>query len=95
MGGIIFDRSSLSQIEATVRFESCLRRMIGVHEDLDELRGRMLARRQQHDSQDATVNTLALVVTILSVGFISVLLWQQMSPPSFRADYAASYPRTD
>ena len=63
--------------------------------DLDELRGRMLARRQQHDDQGVVVNTLAFVVTVLSVGFISVLLWQQMSPPGFRADYAASYPRTD
>ena len=63
--------------------------------DLDELRGRMLARRQQHDSQHAAVNALTIVVTVLSVGFISILLWQQMSPSGFRADYAASYPRTD
>ena len=66
-----------------------------VRGDLDELRGRMLVRRQQHDSQEATVNTLVLVVTVLSVGFISVLFWQQMSPPGFRVDYAASYPRAD
>ena len=69
--------------------------MIGVRGDLDELRGRMLARRQQHDSQDATFTTVALLVTVLSVGFISILFWQQMSSPGFRADYAASYPQTD
>ena len=69
--------------------------MVGVHGELDELRGRMLARRQQHDGQGVVVNTLALVVTVLSVGFVSVLLWQQMSPPGFRVDYTASYPRAD
>ncbi len=64
---------------------------------LDELQRRMLSRRRQHHLQRATFNGLALVATALAMGFASVLLWQQMSPPDLGAgaDRAASYIGTD
>lgn len=64
-------------------------------EDLDELRRRMLDRRQQHCIRNRLVNSLALAVTAVSVGFVSVLLWYQMSPPKFKADDAATYVSMD
>ena len=65
--------------------------------DLGELQRRLLSRRRQHHLQCAKFNGLALVAAALATGFVSVLLWQQMSPPDLGAgaDHAASFIGTD
>ena len=64
-------------------------------EDLDDLRRRMMGRRQQHHARTRLANSLALAVTTVGAGFVSVLLWQQMSPPDLRTDHAAAYVSMD
>ena len=64
-------------------------------EDLDDLRRRMMGRRQRYRARNRLANSLALAVTTVGAGFVSVLLWQQMSPPDFRADHPAAYVSVD
>ena len=58
-------------------------------ESLDDLRRRMMGRRQQHCARTKLANSVALAVTTIGIGFVSVLLWQQLSPPDIRTDRAA------
>ena len=64
-------------------------------EDLDDLRWRMMDRRRQYRARNRLANSLALAVTTVGASFVSVLLWQQMSPPDFRADHPATYVSMD
>ncbi len=70
---------------------------VNMIEDLNELQRRMLSRQQQHYSQCAVLNGISLVVIVLVVGFVSVFVWKETSPPEFRTDaeYAASYIGSD
>jgi hypothetical protein len=62
-------------------------------EDLSELQRRMLSRQQQHYTQCAASNSIALIAAIFIVGFVFIFAWEQKSPPKLvvNADYAASY----
>ena len=62
--------------------------------DLDDLRRRMLDRRRRH-LRDRKASSFALVAAALGAGFVSVLVWQEMSPPEFGKDYAAFHASMD
>ncbi len=47
----------------------------GVSGDMDELRGRMLARRKRSRLRSTTISSFTLIVTALGLGFVAVLLW--------------------
>lgn len=47
----------------------------GVSGDMDELRGRMLARRKRSRLRNTTISSFTLIVTALGLGFVAVLLW--------------------
>jgi len=49
-----------------------------VSEDLNELQGRMLARRRRSRIRSRAVGSLVLVTLASSLGFVAVPLWQHV-----------------
>ena len=62
----------------------------GVSGNLDELQGRMLARRRRFRVRNAAVGSLVLAAVASGLGFVAVLLWQQAGPWRSVAAHAAS-----
>jgi len=67
----------------------------GVSGNLDELQGRMLARRRRSRVRSAAVGSLVLAAVASSLGFVAVLLWQQAGPWRSVAGHAASSVQAD
>lgn len=91
---IISDAFCLFHAEASARTCSPTERESSMGEDLDDLRRRMLDRRRQH-LRDRKAGSLALVATALGASFVSVFLWQEMSPPELGKDHAAFHASMD
>ena len=49
----------------------------GVSGNLDELQGRMLARRRRSRVRSLAVGSLVLAAVASGLGFVAILLWQQ------------------
>ena len=67
----------------------------GVSGNLDELQGRMLARRRKSRVRRAAVGSFVLAAVASGLGFAAVLLWQQVSSPKPMAGHAAASPQAD
>ncbi len=70
-------------------------RETGVSGNLDELRGRMLARRRRSRLRSTAVGSLVLVAVVSGMGFAAVLLWQQVGFLNLVAGHAASSIQAD
>jgi hypothetical protein len=57
---------------------------------LDELQGRMLARRRRSRLRSTAIGSLVLVAVVSGLGFAAVLLWHQVGPSGSVAGHAAS-----
>ena len=62
---------------------------------MDELQGRMLARRRRSRVRSTAVGSVVLVAVVSGLGFAAVLLWHQVGPSRPGADHAAPPIRAD
>lgn len=63
--------------------------------DMDELRGRMLARRKRFHLWNTTISSLTLIVTALGLAFVAALLWHQIVSANPTMGHAASSVRAE
>jgi len=75
--------------------EGQTKREAGVSGNLDELQGRMLARRRRSRVRSAAVGSLVLAAVASGLGFAAVLLWHQVGPSRPETDHAASSVQAD
>lgn len=62
---------------------------------MDELQGRMLARRRRSRLRNTAIGSLVLAAVVSGLGFAAVLLWQQVGSPRPAAGHAASSVQAD
>ena len=63
--------------------------------NLDELQGRMLARRRRSRVRSAAVGSLVLAAIASGLGLVAVVLWQQTGPWRSVAGHAAPSVQAD
>jgi len=66
-----------------------------VNGNLDELQGRMLARRRRSRLRSTAVNSLVVAAVASIMGFAALLLWHQVGSSGPVAAHAASSVQAD
>ena len=89
------DDSWFPKVGAAARMEDRAKGEAGVSGNLDELRGRMLARRRRSRLRSTAAGSLVLAAVVSGMGFAAVLLWQQVGSPKPVAGHAASSIQAD
>ena len=89
------DTSRLFTVRFAARVVSQVEGEAGLSGDMDELRGRMLARQRRSRFRSTTVNSFTLIVTALGLAFVAALLRHQIVPADPTMGHAASSVRAE